>query len=571
LDADEQRLFALHSVFAGCTFEAVEKVAGDIEHLDGIQMDVLEGLASLIDKSLVRQTDQVEGEPRLLMLETIREYAAERLEQNPEFSAAARRAHATYFATFTQSQWKQLTGEGREIALKEIEADIENVRTAWGYWVEEKDLEQLSKFVDSLWLLYDVRGWYHAMVSLTNDLLNVLAVTPSTPELIDQEIMLQTNLARALMATKGYTEEVEQAYARALALCESAGDIPQLFPVLRGLASFYILRTEFGKAVQMGERILKLAEYLNDRDMKVEGQTILGYNLAFQENPQIGMDYLEKAVTSYDPGRPSVRRLGLGTNPGVISLTVSALFLWMLGYPDRARKRAEDSITLARKFNHTYSITYALFHYGLLNLWLKNYEVAQENAHKVLALAQEHGFHVWNAVGLCLHGAALVGLDSIDEGIPQIEQGMKTYRALRTPPVFWPLLLHLCAGAYGAASKPEEGLSLMNVAIEAASEGTGKTLKSEFLILKGELLLAISSQNAAEAEFLYQEAVNNAQAVHAPLLELRAALKLSRLWQEQGKIEEARKLLSDAYTKITEGFATHDMLEASVLLANLSE
>ena len=571
LDADEQRLFALLSVFAGCTFEAVEEAAGDIEHLDGMQMDVLEGLASLIDKSLIRQTDQGSGEPRLLMLETIREYAAEHLEQNPEFSAAARRAHATYFATFMQSQWKHMAGEGRYVALREIEADIENVRTAWHYWVVEKDLEQLSKFVDSLWLLYDVRGWYHATVSLTNDLLNVLAVTPSTPELAEQEIMLQINLARALMATKGYTEEVEQAYTRALVLCERAGDIPQLFPVLRGLAGFYILRTEFGKAVQMGERLLKLAEHLDDSDMKMEAHMILGYNLAFQENPQIGMEYLEKAIAIYDPGRPHVRRLGLGANPGVTSLTVSALFLWMLGYPDQARKRAADSITLAKKFNHPYSIAYARFHNGLLNLWLKNYEVTEENAQQVLALAQEHGFHIWNAVGLCLHGASLVGLDSIDEGLPQIEQGIQSYRTLKTPPVFWPLLLHLCAGAYGTASKPQEGLSLMNAAIKAASKGTGKTLKSEFLILKGELLLAISSQNATEAELLYQEAVNNAQAVHASLLELRAALKLSRLWQEQGKKEQARKVLSDAYTKMTEGFATHDMLEASAFLTNLSE
>ena len=120
-----------------------------------------------------------------------------------------------------------------------MESDIENLRIAWRYWVEKKDLEQLNKFVNSLWLLYDARGWYHATVGLTNDLLNVLAATPSTPERVEQEIMLQTSLARALMATKGYTEEAEQAYVRALELCESAGEIPQLFPVLRGLASFY--------------------------------------------------------------------------------------------------------------------------------------------------------------------------------------------------------------------------------------------------------------------------------------------------------------------------------------------
>ena len=96
-------------------------------------MDILDGLTSLVDKSLIRRADQGTGEPRFLMLETIREYAAERLEEDPEFGAAARRAHATYFADFTQRQWERLTGHGREAALGEMESDIENVRTAWRY------------------------------------------------------------------------------------------------------------------------------------------------------------------------------------------------------------------------------------------------------------------------------------------------------------------------------------------------------------------------------------------------------------------------------------------------------
>ncbi|HKY56251.1 MAG TPA: hypothetical protein VJM08_18175, partial [Anaerolineales bacterium] len=257
-------------------------------------------------------------------------------------------------------------------------------------------------------------------------------------------------------------------------------------------------------------------------------------------------------------------------NPGVICLTVSALFLWMLGFPDRAYKRATEGIMLARKLKHPYSITYALFHHGLLNLWLRNYEIAQESAQEVLELAKAHGFQIWSAVGSCLLGSARVGMYSIEEGLALIEQGINAYRGLKTPPVFWPLLLHLCAGAYNAALRPEDGLPLMDEAIEIASVGSAKTLASEFLILKGELLLVLSSKNAVEAEAWYQQAVSNAKEVHAPMLELRAALRLSRLWQGQGKAEQARKLLNDAYAKITEGFTTADLKEAKALLVTLS-
>jgi hypothetical protein len=198
------------------------------------------------------------------------------LEEDHEFSPIARRAHAAYFADFAAGQWERLTSGGREAALDEMESELENVQTAWHYWVADGNLEQLHKITDSLWLLYDERGWYHAMVDLTADLLKILASNPSTPERAEQEILLQTSLARALLAIRGYTEEVEQAYTRALALCERAGEIPQLFPVLRGLAGVYTLRTEYAKALQLGERILHLAEYLGDIDMQVEGYMILG-------------------------------------------------------------------------------------------------------------------------------------------------------------------------------------------------------------------------------------------------------------------------------------------------------
>jgi tetratricopeptide (TPR) repeat protein len=376
---------------------------------------------------------------------------------------------------------------------------------------------------------------------------------------------------RALLATKGYTEEAERAYARALELCEGAGEIPQLFPVLRGLASYYVLRSEHEKAAQMGERMLQLAEQLDDEAMKVEGIMLRGYNQAFLDDPRAGLELLEKAVAAYDLQRASVRHLGLGTYPGVISLTVSALFLWMLGYPDRAHKRAADSIQLARKMNHPYSIAYALFHNGLLNVWLKNYEVAQESAQTLLELAKAHGFQIWRAVGSCLLGAALVGLGSTENGLALIDQGLDAYRGLKTPPVFWPMLLHLCAGAYGAASKPEVGLHMMDEALEIGSSSPARTGASEFLIRQAALLLALSSDNAARAEALYELAVLNAQEVHAPMLELRAAIGLSRLWHKQGKLEQARKVLNEAYSKITEGFTTHDLKEASALLTDLSE
>ena len=562
LRADEQKMFALLAVFAGATLEAVETVANETARFD--DADVFEIVSSLADKSLIRQDNA-----RLRMLETIREFADARLDEDAEFRARVERAHAQYFADFAKSEWKNLTGEGRDAALERLTDDLDNIKTAWRYWKTEGNLAPLNKFTDSLWLLYDARGWYHATVELTGDLLAVLSTTVSTPERAREEIILQTSLARALLVTKGYTAEVEQAYARALELCQSVGEIPQLFPVLRGLASFYVLRAENEKGAQIGQRILELAEHLDDTDMRVEGHLVIAENIGGLNQVHAGLEHLEKALALFDPKRQRVRRFGLGSNPGVVALIVSALYLWMLGFPERAQKRAGEAIALSQKLEHPFSRCYALFHFGLLNWWLGNANVAQTSARALMELAAEHGFQIWVAVAACLRGAALVDIGAFDEGLAMIEPGMTQYRNLKTPPVFWPLLLFVQANAYRTAARPAEGLPLINQALEIGMTIPNKTFAPEVLSVKGELLLALDPKNAAETEQLFQLALNIAQEVKTPMYELRAATRLSRLWQQQGKIENARAVLQSAYAKMTEGFELKDLVAAQLLLKEM--
>ncbi len=563
LSAEEQALFRRFAVFAnGATLEAVEAVCASEE-----VGDALTGLESLVDKSLIRQSE-ARGESRFTMLETIREYAAARLEEDPRSSNAARRSHATYFADLTQSQWERLTGDGRAAALSRLASDIDNVRTAWRYWVAEGNLGELSKFTDSLWLLNDARGWYQATVDLTTDLLNVLSSTVSTPERMREEITLQTSLARALMLTKGYyTQEAEQAYTRALELSEQEGETPQLFPILRGLSTFYTYRGEVEKAARMGERILSLAEHFDDPSMRVEGHLILGTNLA---NPRQGLAHLEQALAIYDPNRYREGRFRLGTNPGVACLTTSALLLWILGFPDRGRKRASDAIALARKLDHPFSLTYGLFHYGLFYLWLREPEIAKARAEDLLAVAEEYEFPVWSTVGACLRGAALAATGSAEEGLTLIRRGLNIYQALKTPLIFLPLLLFLEAEACGLAKRPEDGLISLDETLKFVDQAPPISLSAEFCRLKGELLLAVSHDKQAEAETWFQQALNIAAEIQTPMLELRAAISLTRLWREQGKAEQARQVLNSAYEKLTEGFTTADLKEAKALLEELA-
>ena len=506
------------------------------------------------------------------MLETIREYGAERMELNPEDRAAVCHAHAAWFAALTQSQWALLIGEERESALARLIADIENIRTAWRYWVAERNLEQLGKFADSLLLLNDARGWYQATVDLTSDLLNVLSSTVSTPERVREEVTLRMSLARALMITKGYyAPDAEQAYARALALCEQDGDNPQLFPILRGLSRFYTFRAEFDKVVRIGERILSLAKHLDNTGMQIEGNLVLATGLN-PVNPKAALAYLETAIAAYRSNRPRLRRPSAGADPGVASRTTSALILWMLGFPDRARQRASEAVDLAQKLDHPFSMSYAHFHAGLLHLWLREAETAREHADFLLNIAGEHEFQVWSAVGSCLRGAALADLSSPEEGLALLRHGVTAYQGLNTPPIFFPLLLFLQARACGVAKRSAEGLELLKRATQILVGDADPSISflALFVRLKGQLLLDFSPDKLAEAESCFQQSLRIGTDLQASMLELRAALSLTQLWRAQGKSAEGRQLLSSAYQRLTEGFATTDLTEAKACLDDLA-
>ncbi len=309
---------------------------------------MLDGLSSLVHKSLVRLPDAGTAGPRLSMLETIREFAAEKLGDDPELREGALRAHAEYFADWTLHQCEQLSGEERDVASERMAADIENLSTAWRFWVAEGDFEELGKLTDGLWLLYNARGWYHETATLITDLLEVLSSTPSNQERLLQQILLQTSLARVLMASKGYTFETEQAIERALQLCEAQGEFPQLLPVLRGLSTFYIYRAEFEKSMRIGRQLLGLAERFDDARARVEGHLLIGVSEGLLARLQPGIDHLEQGIAAYDSAPLTVERFETGNEPGVVCHVVEGMLLWMKGFPDRAHERAHEAVRALR-------------------------------------------------------------------------------------------------------------------------------------------------------------------------------------------------------------------------------
>jgi tetratricopeptide (TPR) repeat protein len=564
----EQRLFELMAVFAESEIVAIEAVVADLGQIDDVALDVLDCLAGLIEKSLVRQVDEPGGEPRVAMLETIRAFATDRLEARPDIALRTGRAHATYFADRAAVLLTDSTGTHREAALADLGADVANLRIAWAYWLAEGDLERLDQLAGPLLTLDDAHGWYLDTVRLTQDLLAVLAAVPSSTHLAGQEIALRTTLARALMATKGLTPEVEAAFASALELFERGADVRQQYSVLRGLASLYLFRAQLDESGRLGREILALGEREGDPSMQIDGHLLIGTTLMTFDDLHGGLAELDQAIALFPTHRAGLQTARVRNDPRISCLTTAGFTLWILGYPDRAAERADAALTLAGELEHPFTTAYALFHAGLLRLWRRDSETALDLALRLRELSEEHGFRIWLAAGGVLLGAAQVQVGRFDEGLANIRAGIDLYEELRSPPIFWPFLLFLDARASIQAGRPADALKPLDTAIEILSPGVGASILPELHVLKGDLMAALAD-DPSPAEAWYRLAFDRARVLDARMAYLRAATRLARLRMAEGDPAAATGMLRPAYDTFTEGFETADLVEARELLADI--
>jgi len=257
-----------------------------------------------------------------------------------------------------------------------------------------------------------------------------------------------------------------------------------------------------------------------------------------------------------------------GEDAGVICCSRGAWALWCLGYPDQALARSQEALTLAQQVAHPFSLSAVLSHAASFHQLRREGYAAQECAEASIHLAMEQGFPLYTARGAVSRGWALVQQGQTKEGIEQINQGLIAIRATGAA-LHRPYCLALLAEAHGTIGQPETGLTMLTEALALVDTTGERWYEPELHRLKGELLLQQHADNQAEAETCFHHALDIARNQQAKSFELRATTSLARLWQSQGKRDEARQVLGDVYGWFTEGFDTADLKDAKALLEML--
>jgi predicted ATPase len=396
--------------------------------------------------------------------------------------------------------------------------------------------------------------------------LALLQTLPETPGRVQREVDLLIALGASLIAVKGYAaSEVAHTYIRAQHLCQHLDDPQQLFPVLRGLCSYYNVRAEYQTAHAMGEQLLTLAQQAQDAAMLVAAHAALGRTLFWLGATAAAHAHFMQGIALYDPTQHRASAFLYGEDAGVVCRGHAARALWLLGYPDQGRARNGEAVTLAQPIVHPFSLGAALSAAAMFHQFRREGRAVQERAEAVISLATEQGFPHWRAQGVILRGWTLAQQGQVQAGIEQIHQGLRAFRASGAE-LLRPYYLALLAEAHNVIGQPEAGLTALAEALTLVDKTGERWSEPELYRLKGEFLLERSLDNATEAEVCFHHALDIARNQQAKSWELRAATSLARLWQQQGKRQEAHDLLAPVYTWFTEGFDTADLKDAKVLL-----
>jgi predicted ATPase len=242
--------------------------------------------------------------------------------------------------------------------------------------------------------------------------------------------------------------------------------------------------------------------------------------------------------------------------------------LWALGYADQAWQRSQEALTLAQQGDHIPTLAYTDYFVGLVGQFRRDVAATQAHADTLLAVAAEHRLalraaqgHLLRGWALAMQGEAVAGVALLRQAVASPDVGPEALRS------YW---LATLAEVYSRVGEPQAGLQVLDEAVTLMATTEMRWWEAEVSRLQGALLLHLPSPEVSQAEAAFRRALDVARRQQEKALELRAALSLSRLWQEQGKRTEARELLAPIYAWFTEGFDTADLQEAQRLLEKLA-
>ncbi len=373
LSEDEKCLFRRLAFFVGgCTLEALENVCNAGGALAG---EILDGLASLIDKSLVQQKVSTTGEPRYSTLRVIREYALEQLIERGE-ATLIHQQMAQFYLSFIETAEAALHGNKQQTWLTRIDEEYDNLRTLLEWSTAEGDGNLGLHIANALYRFWQVRGYYH---EAQRWLVGLLAKVPERTPV----------RAKALAAAGGFTRKhgdyplARLYHEESLAIARQCNDQPSIAQALNGLGDMAFDQGDYSAAQAAFSESLSIWRTIGHKPGMAASLNYLGV-VAYEQG-----DYV---LARQQHEQSLLFRRELGDQLGIsASLNNLGNITRNLGDHETARRLHEESLLLKRELGDQQGIATSLNNLGLIALYQADYRTARTRFEESLSLHQMIG------------------------------------------------------------------------------------------------------------------------------------------------------------------------------------
>jgi predicted ATPase/DNA-binding CsgD family transcriptional regulator len=389
LDPQEQRVFrSLAAYIGGASVESVEVLCGARESESGGNPEpILDIIVSLIDKSLLQQTEQETEEPRLRMLETIREFGLECLHDTGELEEC-REAHALYFLGLAEKAEPLLKGAQQVEWLHRLEAEQGNIRAALGWLIEHRVADLALRFTSSLWRFWFMRGYFGEGRQWLQASLELIPRS--------EESSMRAKALCGLGWINSFVGDIDAARSaleESVAIFRELGDKAGQAEAQSELAEGVYLRDDVAAARRLFEDCLELAREANEPWILSMLLRTLG-PFIYEHDPANS----ERAVSLLEESMSLSRELG--DKVGLMrALERSLLIATWQGDVERAALLAKENLSLVYELDNRPDSLEILNHVARATLFQGEAARAEALLYECIALAQEelaettHGKH----------------------------------------------------------------------------------------------------------------------------------------------------------------------------------
>ncbi|WP_445147222.1 ATP-binding protein [Dyella sp. Tek66A03] len=378
------------------------------------------------------------------------------------------------------------------------------------------------------------------------------------------ELELQAALGFVLMFTRGNSAAAEKALLRAMQIAVALGDHWSQLRLLGRLQIFYERIGDFGSSLAWAEQAIDVGNAIGEAEAIGVAASLAGVSHHLLGNQQLAREELEKALRHSLPSRRS-RTIHYGFDHRNRTGLALARTLWLQGFPDQARRWADQVESEAAALEHPVTHCIALVWTLCIYIWTGDLDKAAKSLQTFEDIAQANAFGPYIAASRGMRGAIAIRAGETGDAVSLLEESLAQLHGMRYELLNTSFEIALAEGLI-LAGEHARALAVMERTIEHSRSSGDAFALPELLRIKAVTLKALHPADTAPVIAMLGESLALSRQQGARAWERRTTMELARLAQEQGRASEARELLQACRDAVSEGFDTMDLRQLERLL-----